>query len=109
MSYLSVTNTTVSRQSGYILQFRDALISIEFFREWHLYLLPNLDHTIAVHITHWINYPCNLFEFSLNVFAEFAGFSDKNICHYSKRARTCHPVTSCVRGQDATTVHARYM
>ena len=56
MSYLSVTNTTVSRQSGYILQFefRDALISIEFFREWHLYLLANLDHTIAVHISHWI-------------------------------------------------------
>ena len=46
------------------------------------------------------------FEFSLNVFTEF---SDKNICHYSKRARTCHPVTSCVRDQDATTVPARYM
>ena len=26
-------------------------------------------------------------EFFLNVFSEF---SDKNICHYSKRAQTCH-------------------
>ena len=26
------------------------------------------------------------FEFSLNVFTEFAEFFDKNICHYSKRA-----------------------
>ena len=29
-----------------------------------------------------------LIEFSLNVFTEFAEFSDKNICHYSKRAQT---------------------
>ena len=29
-------------------------------------------------------------EFSLNGFTEFSEFSDKNICHYSKRARTCH-------------------
>ena len=35
-------------------------------------------------------------------FTEFAEFSDN--CHYSKRARTCHTVTSCVRDQDATTV-----
>ena len=41
-------------------------------------------------------------EFSLNVFTEF---SDKNICHYSKRARTCHPATSCARNQDTTTRH----
>ena len=46
------------------------------------------------------------FEFSLNVFTEF---SDKNICHYSKRVRTCHPSTSCVRDQDATTVSVRHM
>ena len=26
------------------------------------------------------------FEYSLNVFTEFTDFSDKNICHYSKRA-----------------------
>ena len=31
-----------------------------------------------------------LFEFSLNVFTEFIEFSDKSICHYSKRAQTCH-------------------
>ena len=48
-------------------------------------------------------------EFSLNVFTEFAEFSDKNICHYSKRAWTCHPATSCVRDQDATPVPARHM
>ena len=30
-----------------------------------------------------------IFEFSLNVFTEFSEFSDKNICHYSKRAGTC--------------------
>ena len=30
-------------------------------------------------------------------------FSDKNICHYSKRAQTCHTATSCVRDQNATT------
>ena len=48
-------------------------------------------------------------EFFLNVFTELAEFSDKNICYYSKRAWTCHPATSCVRDQDATTVPARYM
>ena len=50
-----------------------------------------------------------LFEFSLNVFTEFSEFSDKNICHYSKRARTCHPATSCVRNQDATTMPVKHM
>ena len=49
------------------------------------------------------------FEFSLNVFTEFTEFSDKNICHYNKRAQTCHPATSCVRDQDAITVPARHM
>ena len=49
------------------------------------------------------------FEFSLNVFTEFAEFSEKNICHYSKRVQTCHPATSCVRDQNATTVPARHM
>ena len=44
-------------------------------------------------------------EFFLNVFTEF---SDKN-GHYSKRVRTCHSATSCVRVQDATTVPARHM
>ena len=49
------------------------------------------------------------FEFSLNVFREFTKFSDKNICHYSKKARTCHPATSSVGDQDATKVPARHM
>ena len=48
------------------------------------------------------------FEFSLNVFIEFSEFSEKNICHYSKRARMCHPVSS-VTHQDATTVPSRHM
>ena len=48
-------------------------------------------------------------EFFLNVFTEFSEFSDKNICHYSKRAQTCHPATSCVRDRDATTASARHM
>ena len=48
----------------------------------------------------------NSIEFYLNVFTEF---SDKNVCHHSKRVRTCHPATSCVRDQDVTTVPARYM
>ena len=43
---------------------------------------------------------------SLNVFTEF---SDKNTCHYSKRARTCHQATSCVRDPDASTAPARHM
>ena len=51
----------------------------------------------------------NTIEFSLNVFTEFAEFSDKNICHYSKKARTCQSATSCVRDQDATTAPARHM
>ena len=37
-------------------------------------------------------------------FTKFAEFSDKNICHYSKRARTFHPVTPFIRDQDATTI-----
>ena len=45
----------------------------------------------------------------LNVFTEFTKFNDKNICHYSKRTRTCHPATSCVGDQDATTAPARHM
>ena len=48
-------------------------------------------------------------EFSLNVFIEFAEFSDKNIFHYSKRALTCHTATSCVKDQDATTVPAGHI
>ena len=48
----------------------------------------------------------DIFEFSLNVFTEF---DDKNICHYSKRVRPCHPATSYVRDEDATTVPGRHM
>ena len=48
----------------------------------------------------------DIFEFSLNGFTEF---DDKNICHYSKRVRTCHPATSYVRDEDATTVPGRHM
>ena len=44
--------------------------------------------------------------FSLNVFPEFAEFSDKNTCHSSKGFKS---VTSCVRDQDATTVPLRNM
>ena len=47
-----------------------------------------------------------LFEFSLNIFTEF---SDKNICHYSKRAQTCHLATSYARDQDAITALARHV
>ena len=39
------------------------------------------------------NSPISILEF-------FIEFRDKNICHYSKGLE---PVTSCVRGQDATT------
>ena len=39
---------------------------------------------------------------------EFAEFSDKNICHYSKRARTYRIATSCVRDQDATKAPATH-
>ena len=42
-------------------------------------------------------------------FTEFSEFNDKNICDYSKRARTCDIATSCVRDQDATTVPTRNM
>ena len=76
-----------------------------------------------------------IFQFPLNVLTEF---SDKNICHYNKRAQTCHllckrpgcyystskthgrdrifkrawtshSATSCVRDQDATTSPVRQM
>ena len=33
----------------------------------------------------------------------------QNICHYCKRAQTCHSATPCVRDQDATTALARHM
>ena len=42
--------------------------------------------------------------FSLNVFTEFTEFRDKKNCHFSKSAQTCHPATSCLRDQNATTV-----
>ena len=38
-----------------------------------------------------------IIEFSLNVFTELCEFSNRNIFHYSKRAGTYHPVTSCER------------
>ena len=50
-----------------------------------------------------------LIEFSLNVFIEFLEFSDKNVWHYSKRARTCQSATSFVRDQHATPAPARQM
>ena len=31
-----------------------------------------------------------IIELSLDVFIEFRKFSDKNICHFSKRVQTCH-------------------
>ena len=43
------------------------------------------------------------FEFYLNVLTEFAEFSDKNICHYSKG------VWTCVRDQDGSTAPARHI
>ena len=47
-------------------------------------------------------------DFFLNVFTEFAEFSDKNICHYS-RLKGLEPATSPVTDQDATTAPARHM
>ena len=47
--------------------------------------------------------------FPLNSLFEFTEFSDRNICHYCKRAWTCHPATSCVRDQDVTTSPARHV
>ena len=41
-------------------------------------------------------------EFSLNVFTEFAEFSDNTV-------KGLEPATSCVRDQDATTVPVRHM
>ena len=49
-------------------------------------VLKYMIHAAAIMIqekrnrTNW-----NVFEFSLNVFTELSEFSDKNICHYSKR------------------------
>ena len=37
---------------------------------------------------------------------EFFPTCDKKICNYNKRGWTCHPATSCVRDQDATTAPA---
>ena len=45
-------------------------------------------------------------EFSLNVFTEFAEFSDKN---YYVLKRLFEPATSCVRDKDASTAPARHM
>ena len=45
-------------------------------------------------------------ELDLNVFTEF---SDKKLCEYIKKAQTCHPATSCVKDQHATTAPARHM
>ena len=42
-------------------------------------------------------------------FPKFAEFSDKNIFHYSKRARTCHTATCYVIDQNPTTVPVRHM
>ena len=66
---------------------------------WPLWLIPPFD----VHLVHICT---DKIEFSQNVFTEFV---NKNICHYSKRDRTCHPTTCCVRDQEATTVPARHV
>ena len=47
--------------------------------------------------SNWNHSDMRSYEFSLN------------ICHYSKRVRTCPPATSCAREQDATTAPARHM
>ena len=49
----------------------------KFFRRCHLRGVESIWCSITL-------------EFFLNVFTEFASFSKKNICHYSKRTRTCH-------------------
>ena len=69
--------------------------------------------------TRWVTFHNNIFlqlshpelcgvsiEFSLNVFNEFAEFSDKIFVVTIKRFE---PVTSCVRDQDATSVPARHV
>ena len=48
-------------------------------------------------------------EFFLNIFTQFSEFNDKKNCHYSKRTRTCHSATSCLRDQNATTAPGRHM
>ena len=50
----------------------------------------------------------NLLEFFLNVFHWIRWIQWQKI-YDIKRTRTCHPVTSCVRDQDATTLPARHM
>ena len=45
-------------------------------------------------------------EFFLNIFTEFAEFSDKNICHSVK---VLEPATSCIGDQDVATSPARHM
>ena len=67
--------------------------------------------TIPMYIHNFFHVPPRkvTIEFFLHVFTEFTKLSDKNICNYNKRAWTCHPATSCVRDQDATTAPATHM
>ena len=44
----------------------------------------------------------------LKCFTEFTEFSDKNICHYNKRTRTCHTTASCERDQDDSIAPTRH-
>ena len=48
-------------------------------------------------------------EFYLKVFTDIQWIQWQNICHYSKRAETCHPTTSHIRNRDATTAPARHI
>ena len=47
----------------------------------------------------------NVMEFFLNISLNLLNSVTKNICHYSKRAQTCH---LCVTDQDATTAPTRH-
>ena len=58
--------------------------------------VANLKSMVSIHCA------TSLGHFTINEFS-------LNICHYSKRAKTCHIATSCVRDYDATTASARHM
>ena len=59
-------------------------------KQWQCKVTTSNENKVKLRLSRRFLGFCKPFGFSLNVFTEFAEFSNKNICHYSKRAQTCH-------------------
>ena len=114
-----------NRQFWDMLQSLNSITCVILLGPSHMSSNDNKESFVILNYCQWFAYPhdwsyknnCGcltliewwaLVEFFLNVFHWIHWFSDKKIYNI-KRTRTCHPATSCVRDQHATSAPARHM